>query len=84
MSAKSNVVIVGGGLSGTAIARKLSDKLDPTTHQLVLVTPRPFSVWLPALVRAVVTDDGGLSSLEHGAFVPYGGPLISFRCKSLI
>jgi apoptosis-inducing factor 2 len=71
-AAKRNVVVIGGGAAGTDVARELSTKLDASKYDLVLVTPRPFSVWLPALVRAVVTSDGNLESLEKGALVPYG------------
>jgi apoptosis-inducing factor 2 len=71
-SDKQNVVVLGGGAAGFDIVRKLSAKLDPTRHNLILVNNRTFHVWLPALVRAIVSHHGHLEDLDNGALIPYG------------
>jgi NADH dehydrogenase FAD-containing subunit len=63
-----SVVVVGGGHAGTAIARRLSTKLDKSSHSLTLISPRPFLVFRPALVRITVTGDQDLASQ---ALMPY-------------
>jgi NADH dehydrogenase FAD-containing subunit len=80
---KASVVIVGGGLSGAAVARELSKKLDKSKHNLIVINPRPFDIWLPALVRAVVTGENGMDEVDKGAFTSYGAlatpPVVLFE-----
>jgi hypothetical protein len=76
---KSNVVVVGGGRAGIEIAKQLSQKLDASKYELIMITSRPFSIWLPPLVRAVVTSEGNLESLETGSLVPYGVSMSEIR-----
>ena len=54
---KQNVVVVGGGISGVAVAQGLSKKLDHAKYNLILIEPRLHHIWLPAAVRMVVTSD---------------------------
>ncbi|KAG2004408.1 hypothetical protein CC2G_002967 [Coprinopsis cinerea AmutBmut pab1-1] len=63
-----NVVVVGGGAAGTMICRKLSTKLDPRRHKLILVTARPYYTHLPPCIRMVVTPQGALENQVH---IPY-------------
>ncbi|KAJ2932783.1 hypothetical protein H1R20_g4313, partial [Candolleomyces eurysporus] len=70
MSSRKNVVIVGGGPFGASVAKGLSSasNFDTTRYRLILITPRPFFVHLPALIRAAVTSVG---SLEDEILMPY-------------
>ena len=52
-----NVVVLGGGSAGVAVAQTLSKKLNHTLYNLILVDMRPHMVWLPAGARMVVTHD---------------------------
>ncbi|KAI0354849.1 FAD/NAD-P-binding domain-containing protein [Trametes cingulata] len=61
------VVVVGGGVAGALIARKLSSKLDPYKHILTLINNRPCFIHLTASERMVVTPEG---SLEDRAVIP--------------
>ncbi|KDQ63257.1 hypothetical protein JAAARDRAFT_29276 [Jaapia argillacea MUCL 33604] len=54
---KQTIVIVGGGASGTALARTLSGKLDPAHYNIVLITSRPRYVFLVASLRLVVDEN---------------------------
>ena len=54
---KQNVVVVGGGSSGVAVAQGLSKQLDHSRFNLILIEPRPRHIWLPATARMVVTSD---------------------------
>lgn len=65
---KQNIVVVGGGGAGAAVARQLSAKLDSSKQTLTLVTARPYSVYLPAQLRTVVSDH---DHLEKTSFIPY-------------
>lgn len=56
MAEKKNVVVVGGGYGGTLVARDLSQKLDKSRFNLILVNDRPFYSHLPALARVAVSD----------------------------
>ncbi|KZV80849.1 FAD/NAD(P)-binding domain-containing protein [Exidia glandulosa HHB12029] len=62
-----NVVIVGAGPAGITIALQLAPKLDPSKHQLILISERPFFSHIIAGLRANVTTDG---QLEDRAFLP--------------
>ncbi|KAA1467965.1 FAD/NAD(P)-binding domain-containing protein [Dentipellis sp. KUC8613] len=73
-NSRKSVVIVGGGGAGSAIARALSGKLDPSKHELTLITSRPFAVHLPAVVRLTTTSEG---SLEDTVLIPYDKLLIN-------
>jgi apoptosis-inducing factor 2 len=66
---KTEVVIIGGG-SGAILAKKLSSSsdFDPEKHNLTLVTPHPYSIYLIACARMVVTSQG---SLEDSALIPF-------------
>lgn len=57
VSTKENIVIVGGGLSGTSIAKELSTKLDHSKYNLVLVEARPYLVYLIGGARMAVTTE---------------------------
>jgi hypothetical protein len=67
---RQKVVIVGGGVAGSLLARELSSKLNHTEHELVLVEARPYAIWLIAGAR-LVTEEGHHPGLEERAFVPY-------------
>jgi NADH dehydrogenase FAD-containing subunit len=69
---KQNVLVVGGGGAGTKVFQGLSKRLDHSRYELILITPRAHNIFYPAMVRAVVTAEGGLDSKQTGAFVPYG------------
>lgn len=58
-SEKQNIVIVGGGLSGTALAKELSGKLDHSKYNLVVVETRPYLVYMIGGARMTVTTGGG-------------------------
>lgn len=62
-----NVVIVGGGGAGVAAAVALAPKLNPSQHQLILISERPFHTHMPAAIRVNVTGDG---QLEDKLFLP--------------
>lgn len=65
---KKNVVIVGGGVAGTAIARELSSKLDASKYNLILINPRPYLIYLIAGARLTVAP---VDELEKRALIPY-------------
>ena len=67
MTTKQNIVIVGGGGAGNTIAKALSAKLDASRYQLIVINPRPFELFYPALIRTVVTAEG---RVEDGALNP--------------
>lgn len=67
---KQKVVIVGGGVTGSLLARELSAKLNQAEHELLLVEAKPYAIWLIAGAR-LVTEEGHHPGLEERAFVPY-------------
>lgn len=67
MSPKQNVVVVGAGYAGIAVATALSAKLDSSKYQLILISPRPYTIPLPASLRLVVSE---AAKLEQTALVP--------------
>lgn len=67
---RQKVVIVGGGVTGSLLARELSLKLDKTEHELILIEARPYAIWLIAGAR-LVTEAECHPGLEERAFVPY-------------
>jgi len=56
-STKENVVIVGGGLSGTVLAKELSTKLDHSKYNLIMVEARPYLIWMLGGARMTVTNE---------------------------
>jgi hypothetical protein len=63
---------INTGVAGAGVIRALSKKLDKSKHELVLINSRPFDIWLPGLVRAVVTDEVDLDVIDKGVFTSYG------------
>jgi len=78
---RQNIVIVGGGNGGLSTFNELSSTLDASKYNLVLVTPRPFFVHLPATIRMVVTANG---KLEDSALMPLPKDRFNARNKKLI
>ncbi|KAH8073804.1 hypothetical protein BXZ70DRAFT_747330 [Cristinia sonorae] len=72
MSKRSNILIVGGGGYGAALARDLSAKLGPSKYNLVLVSSRPYYLNYAAAVRFTIT---AADSLEDTALMPVREPL---------
>ncbi|KAL0951560.1 hypothetical protein HGRIS_008242 [Hohenbuehelia grisea] len=69
-----NIVIVGGGGAGQTAARTLSQKLDASKYQIILIDPRPYRVLLPATLRVVTADT---DNLAEEAFVPYDRTILN-------
>ena len=67
---RQKVVIVGGGVIGSLLARELSSKLNRDEHELLLIEARPYAIWLIAGAR-LVTEEGHHPPLEERALVPY-------------
>jgi len=67
---RRKVVIVGGGVIGSLLARELSSKLNRDEHELLLIEARPYAIWLIAGAR-LVTEEGHHPPLEERALVPY-------------
>ncbi|KAI0823945.1 FAD/NAD-P-binding domain-containing protein [Trametes gibbosa] len=63
-----NVVVVGGGFAGSAIARQLSAKLDSSVYNVIVINARPVHVHLIAGARMAVT---AADHLEDTAVIPY-------------
>jgi choline dehydrogenase-like flavoprotein len=55
--ARENVVIVGGGLGGTVLAKELSAKLDHSKYNLIVVEARPYLIWMLGGARLTVTNE---------------------------
>ena len=68
--ASQNILVVGGGAAGVAIARDLAVKLPKTTSQfsLILITARETYAHLPAMLRMAVSKR---DKLEETALIPY-------------
>lgn len=74
-SAKENVVVVGGGLAGTQIAKELSNKLDHSKYDLIVVEARPYLIWMLAGARLAVTSEKGAVdnyTFNYDKFLPAG------------
>lgn len=65
---RKNIVIIGGGIAGTTVAKTLSAKLDHSRFNLILVSARSTYIHLIAGARLVVTSEG---NLENEAIIPY-------------
>lgn len=73
--AKENVVIVGGGLGGTAVAKEISNKLDHSKFNLVVVEARPYLIWMLGGARMAVTNEEGAVDnylFNYDKFLPPG------------
>jgi len=73
--AKENVVIVGGGLAGTVVAKELSAKLDHSKYNLILLEARPYLIWMLAGARMAVTSEEGAVDnylFNYDKFFPAG------------
>jgi len=73
--AKQNVVIVGGGLAGTILAKELSAKLDHSKYNLVVVETRPYLVWMLGGARmATTTEKDAMDKyfFNYDKFLPAG------------
>jgi len=66
MNDKENIVVVGAGGAGSAIAGQLTKTLDPTKHNLILISPRNYMVYYPIIIRTLVNT--GVD--EEQAFIP--------------
>ncbi|PFH45970.1 hypothetical protein AMATHDRAFT_157112 [Amanita thiersii Skay4041] len=67
MTERENIVVVGGGGAGTSITRQLSEWLNRSQYNLILISPRSYMVHYPATLRMLVTSKG---HLEDCAFIP--------------
>ncbi|KIO28784.1 hypothetical protein M407DRAFT_229352 [Tulasnella calospora MUT 4182] len=61
MAPKKNIVIIGAGTAGIETAQGLSKALDPSEWSIKLVSDRPFHLHYLALLRVLVTEDGGFA-----------------------
>ena len=68
---KQKVVTVGGGVTGSLLARELSSKLNRAEYELLLVEARPYAIWLIAGARLVTEEGHDHPRLEERAFVSY-------------
>jgi len=72
---KENVVVLGGGLGGTFIAKELSAKLDHSKYNLIVVEARPYLIWMLGGVRLAVTNEEGAADkylFNYDKFFPAG------------
>ncbi|KAG8740579.1 hypothetical protein FRC11_000188, partial [Ceratobasidium sp. 423] len=68
MSAKQNIVVVGSGGGGLVLVQALQKRLNPETHQLVVVEKRDYYAHWPGLVRGSVTSQG---SFNENGLIPF-------------
>ncbi|KAK2462569.1 hypothetical protein APHAL10511_005412 [Amanita phalloides] len=54
MNDRENIVVVGAGSAGSSIARQLSKTLNPTKHNLILISPRNYMIHYPSVIRTLV------------------------------
>lgn len=64
---RPNVVIVGIGGGGARAAYRLTQSLDTTKFNLVVINPRPYYVLYPTTARLVVSDK---DDLKEKVFIP--------------
>ena len=71
---KENVVVLGGGLCGTAFAKELSAKLDHSKYNLIVVEARTRLIWMLGGARMAVTDEGAPDKyfFAYDKFFPEG------------
>lgn len=74
MDSQHHIVIIGGGAAGAAVVKDLLSRLNPLTHILTIINPRPYFVHLPALIRTAVTSEGGLEELM---LMPYSDEFLT-------
>ena len=67
--AKKEIVVIGGG-SGAGMIHNLLPNIDPTRHNVTLISPHPFSIYYLATARLTVTPEG---ALEESALIPFDG-----------
>ena len=79
--AKQNIVIVGAGGAGLAVASVLAAKIDSSRYTIVVISPRDRHFVMPALIRTVVTGEG---KLEESALIPLQQMLPNRNAKILI
>ncbi|KAF9518256.1 hypothetical protein BS47DRAFT_1375404 [Hydnum rufescens UP504] len=65
--AKTEIVVIGGG-TGAGMVHDLLPGIDPTRHNVTLINPYPYSLYLPMAARIVVTADG---TLEKTGLLPF-------------
>jgi len=66
MASKKQIVIVGGGAAGTAVARSLSETTDSSKFEITLISENSLYVFLVATPRMIVTGEG---KLEDSALI---------------
>jgi len=71
---RKNVVIVGGGLVGSLLARTLSSKLDAHKYNLILISDRPYTINLIATARMTVAD---VDDISDRALIPFDNLFIN-------
>ena len=77
--AKENVVVVGGGLAGSTVAKELSAKLDYSKYNLIVVETRPYLIWLPGGPRMTVTNEKAAVDeyvFNYDKFLPAGKGIV--------
>ncbi|KAF8804855.1 FAD/NAD(P)-binding domain-containing protein [Phlegmacium glaucopus] len=68
------IIIIGGGGAGAAIARTLSQQLDPKTHSITLMEEREYYLHYPAALRMLVSSE---DQLEEKVLLPYRSLLVN-------
>ncbi|KAG7092534.1 hypothetical protein E1B28_008884 [Marasmius oreades] len=82
---RSRIVIIGGGVAGTNIARPLSKSLDPSRYEIILINARPYSILLPPSLRMITSAH---NDLKENILVPFDKLFINgngkFVCGEVI
>ncbi|KAG6860558.1 hypothetical protein C0995_009840 [Termitomyces sp. Mi166 len=74
MSSELKTVIVVGGGAGALVARQLSALLNPSKHNLILVSARPHFQHYVGSIRAAVTPEGGF---DEQVMMPFDKLLVN-------